>query len=503
MAFLVAPLMAPQAYTEEPSATTGTLVVKVNVTDSDVYLDGGLVGKGPVTVNNLSPGLHQLTVLKDGYYAESMTVRVITGDTTTIRVNLTAMTGTIEVTGIPAGTAFIVVVGDKEYRDDKIEVAEDEWAVTIRVFGFKEQSERVRVRRRQNTVVEFKGEAAPFEARALAISRRSFNPDNPELLGCAELSFTVTAPGTGRVELRDGSGAVVRTIGLAPFATWKQRVLWDGTGDGGTPLPDGVYSLSVSVASADGQTALDLASAATIDRSIEYPFAGTNSGVGATGPVVSASLMPARSIQFGADAFGFSGTFGAGMSIVAGLTDWLETGARFATVTDGGEEAALDFAGGIKAGTRVRALKAGASLAWRARTAIVDGGAGKDRNGIVFGVPLECRVERVSFGIFPSIAFGDEQGLMGDAYFTAGAGAAVRADLGNVFLALYGNADSRAFGGGDTPSADGPIGAWSTGASVRAILPSTSVLISLEGGYAKSAGERGGAYASGGIGIVF
>lgn len=501
--------------TAEAAPTTGTLEVKVNVSDANVYLDGGIVGTGSFAVDNISPGLHRLTVVKDGYYPQSLTVRVIAGETTKASVNLVPMTGTVEITGIPDNTVFSVKIGDREYASKRIEVAEGHRDVTIRAFGYRDQTLLADVRGRHTTVIEFKAEPAPFEAGGLTITRRSFNPDNPALLGCAELSFTVSAPGTGRVELRDGTGATVKTIVLAPFTTWKQRVVWDGTGNDGAALPDGVYPLSVSVASAaqaasaEGQTTLELASNATIDRSIEYPILGTDPGVGATGPVVSAAFLPARAVRFNADASAFGGSYGAGMSLAAGFAGWLETGARFAAVTDGGEESALDVSCGIKAGKRLGELRTAAALNWRARTEYVSERAGKDRNGIGLALPLEYRAGRVSLGITPSIAFGDGLGFMNGPYFTAGAGAAARADLGNVFLAAFGAADSVAFGGagGGDDKADaavlGPIGAWSAGASARVMLPSTSVMLSLEGGYAKPAGERGGAYASGGIGIAF
>jgi hypothetical protein len=501
--------------TAEVTPTKGTLVVKVNVSDANVYLDGGIVGTGSVSLDNISPGLHRLTVIKDGYYAQSLTVRVIAGETTKVSVALVPMTGTVEITGIPENTVFSVKIGDREYASKRIEVAEGHRNVTIRVFGYREQTLLADVRGRHTTVIEFKGEPAPFEVGDLAISRRTFNPDNPALLGCAEISFTASAPGTGRLELRDASGATIKTIVLAPFTTWKQRVVWDGTGNDGSALPDGTYPLSVSVASTEGKTEIELVSNATIDRSIEYPILGMDPGVGATGPVVSAAFLPARAIRFDADASGFGGAYGAGMSIAAGFAGWLETGARFAAVTDGGEESALDFACGIKAGKRFGGLRAAASLNWRARTEYVSDSAGKDRNGIGIALPLEYRAGRVSLGITPSIAFGDGLGFMNDPYFTAGAGATVRADLGNVFLAAFVNADSVAFGGASSGRAGndrdgnddtavlGPIGGWSAGASARAILPSTSVMLSLGGGYAKPAGETGGAYASGGIGIAF
>lgn len=512
---------APTAlFAEEGSAqldaagTTGTLEVRVNVTGANVYLDGGSVGtnsgSGPVTVDNVAAGLHRLTVMKDGYYAEAMTVRIIAGETTKVSVSLDAITGTIEISGMPAGTAFAVSIGDKEYDSKRIEIAEGEWVVSIRVFGYKEQTERVRVRRKENTAVAFKGEPAPFAASALSVSRRSFSPDNPELLGRAEIAFSVTAPGSGQVEIRDGSGATVRTIELAPFATWKQRAVWDGTTDSGAALPDGVYPFSVSVASADGQTALSLVSNATIDRSIEYPLAGTDAGVGSVGPVAIASLMPARSIRFDAGASAFDGAYGARMSVDAGITEWLEAGARFEALTDGDEESALDFAGGFKAGRRAGALRVAAALAWTGRSQDIGGSAGKDRNGLTLAAPVELSAGRFTVGVTPSIAFGDRLGFMDDPYFTAGIGATARARFGSAFLGLYGVADSVAFGGtggasgtGSDDAVLGPIGAWSAGASASVVLPGTSALLSLEGGYAKSAGERGGAYASGGIGIAF
>lgn len=493
----------------ELTDATGSVEIEVNVADANSYLDGAIAGTGSFTAKKVSPGLHRLTVVRDGYYVKAMTIRVVAGETTKVSVTLIPITGTLEVAGVPPRTAFSVTVGERDYASTRVELAEGEWDVTVRAFGYRDMTSRVRVTSGQTVTVAYDAVPAEFAAGGLSVSRRTFNPDDPELLGAAVVSFTVTAPGAGSLKIRDGSGSNVRTIALKPFDSWKQRVAWDGTDDAGEPLPDGVYPLSVSVASADGQTALDLVSNAVIDRSARFPIAGTDGGGTSTGPVASATLMGARSIRFDAGASAFAGTFGADMSLVAGLADGLEAGARFGAATDGGERSAFDVALSLAAGTRVGEIAGAASLGWRARTARVAEDAGKYRNGIRLSLPVECRAGAVSVGLAPSVSYGNDLGFPAGGYFTAGMGAYARAGLGSAFVGVCANADSVAFGG-SAPERDfadgsalGPVDAWSAGADARFVVPETSVILSLEGGYAKSARARGGAYVSGGVGIAF
>ena len=57
-------------------------------------------------------------------------------------------------------------------------------------------------------------------------------------------------PGTAQVNVLDSSGNVVATYSKA-VSTGANDISWDGTDDDGEPLPDGSYSLEVSVTNGD------------------------------------------------------------------------------------------------------------------------------------------------------------------------------------------------------------------------------------------------------------
>lgn len=69
---------------------------------ADVTLDGGEVGKTPLTVPRLSSGSHPLTVRLKGFAAYADTLTVQAGDDRKLALTLTALPGTLAVASVPA-----------------------------------------------------------------------------------------------------------------------------------------------------------------------------------------------------------------------------------------------------------------------------------------------------------------------------------------------------------------------------------------------------------------
>lgn len=60
------------------------------------------------------------------------------------------------------------------------------------------------------------------------------------------LSFAMDGAATSvRAQIQDASGKVVRELPLGALGPGRHAIEWDGTGEGGRTLPDGVYALRV------------------------------------------------------------------------------------------------------------------------------------------------------------------------------------------------------------------------------------------------------------------
>ena len=91
-----------------PPPTSGALFIQSNPTGADVKLDGVYKGMTPLSLANISPGLHTVRVEKTGYVPWEDTVDVSAGVTTNVTAALTALpppptTGSLNVTSDPAG----------------------------------------------------------------------------------------------------------------------------------------------------------------------------------------------------------------------------------------------------------------------------------------------------------------------------------------------------------------------------------------------------------------
>jgi flagellar basal-body rod modification protein FlgD len=72
--------------------------------------------------------------------------------------------------------------------------------------------------------------------------------------GTAPVGFELdSAANDITIAIKDASGIVVRTIQMGSTKAGTHEVPWDGRGDGGSRLPEGVYSFEVTGKDADGK----------------------------------------------------------------------------------------------------------------------------------------------------------------------------------------------------------------------------------------------------------
>ena len=477
---------------------TGRLIVESNVANAEVYCDGALIGTVPLAKDGLTPGLHEVAVMKEGYVREVRRISMTAGTETSIRIELRPISGMLEITGIPEGTAFEVLVDGKKYAQKMIELKEGTFSVTVRAFGFRDTMKTVSVSLDGKTDLPGALEKEAFAASGLTPSKKRFNPLNPAKLGTIQFSFRVTAPGSGAIEIRNASGETVRTLDAGTFRTWKQAVIWDGRAQNGRALPNGTYTATLRATGDDGTEIAPLEATAVIDRSIAFPMTGTDSGIGSTGPVVSAALMPAKGMLFGFEGYGAQKEFGSGASVQAGFNDFLEGGARMSAGIGSGSDTVIDFAGGLKAGKKSDSFSEAVALIWRSRSGNIPGSSPAFRNGVSLGPALEYRLGAFALDAFPCVSFGNENGALANGWGTASLGTALRFSPGDFSLAVWANADSGKFA-----APFDPIAIWSAGSSSQFMIPSTSLFLAAEAAWIKKDGEDGSLFAKGGFGIRF
>ena len=202
----------PGLRVETTRATDGskiaTMTVDTDVPKVEIYLDGTYKGHSPLVIKDIPPGIRQLTLKKDGFLSCRYTIECKPGDTKKVYVELVRAEGTLSVRGAPANAEILI---DGTARSGTtIALGEGVHAVTIRAFGFAERKEEARIVRGKETALSGSLERVPFAISAPKALKSAFNPDNPETLGTAGVSFTVSAPGQATLRVRSASGTEVR-----------------------------------------------------------------------------------------------------------------------------------------------------------------------------------------------------------------------------------------------------------------------------------------------------
>jgi len=448
-----------------------TLTVKTDIPKTEVYLDDIYQGLTPLVLSDVKPGIRQLALKKDGYYSGIYRIEIRAGEIKDLYAELARATGYLVIRNAPENAEM--VIDGKIRKESVIEVPEGMHSVTIRAFGYRDKTADVRVTRKEETDLDGILESEPFSVSDLKPLKRSFNPENPENLGSSGVTFTVTAPGYAVLTIANADGNRIRAIQSGTFETWKQSLKWDGRDDEGKPLPDGKYRLTLegignsNTAGATGQNAL--VAEVTIDRKRAYPSTAPWTGTGATGPVVSGSLMPRYQAMVNADALFASDRFSPGLSALAGVTDALEAGFRLGVNAGSGNDAGIDISAGLKGGIPggIAGGRLKPALAIRYETGL----------GIAFGPALEWRNGHYGAGINAEIAYGDADGYFQDPFLSASGGIALRFTVRSFSIGAWGQA-----GTGRDGAEEGTPLSYGTGVSAQWIIPSTSLMLSLDGG---------------------
>lgn len=237
--------------TEDVSGPEYALRVESDPSGADVFLNGRLQGTTPLELESLNPGSYTLLVERDGYYSERRNISISANRGLIVDVELEPIVGFLDIRVAPSGAELRV---DGERVDSGIfPVPVGLRRISARLFGYRDREVRVAVVENSTTTVRLQMERAPFELSELSTLRERFNPANPGATGTTAIAFEVTAPGEGRLLVRDVNGTVIREINAGPFDTWDQSLRWNGRNAGGERVPDGVYQLELDLRGNDGR----------------------------------------------------------------------------------------------------------------------------------------------------------------------------------------------------------------------------------------------------------
>lgn len=473
-AFADAPV--PEVVVEAASlGGAAELVVQTEERGVDVFVDYAYKGNTPATVTGLAPGKHRLILRDEGYYDFVLDLNLAADTRTTVIVALELRTGYLAVSANPAW-AEVVVDDDEVHPLGVLELPSGQRLVEVRAFGYLSETSTVLILDRAITTLMVDLDRAPFVAENVRASAERFNPLNAGARGVAEIRFRVSAPGRGSLTVRDQGGAEVATLELEPFATWDQRVAWDGRSNDGTALPDGTYTATLTAWPEEGteserpEWVFDLA--LEIDSSLVLVPAG-RCGV-LTGAVHAPDALPPATDAFGVD---FGAVF---LGTAAGdVTGGADLAARFSL------EGSLEAGVGIRAlvdgpGTGLLALRLGLPLPRPVAASLVLDGrlSASDQahpSGIGFSLPLGLGTRFFNLTLAPDVGMRWADG------FAWTSGLAVGVQLSDYALGAALSAKIE-----DSDLADGYALGWPVRAAgeLRFIPPGLAFTIRLWGGMA-------------------
>ena len=322
--------------TQVPTTQLGLEVVS-DPDRAEVWVDGNFEGLTPYIVTDITQGWHQLLLRKVGYRDVSTWIQY-TSNYMMYQTSLVRITGFLQIDVSPPNA--VVTVGDSVVSPGLHELPVGSFSVSVRAFGYTDFNENVTITEKVVTPVSVTLTPTPFAFGDFSLLRTRVDPDNPGVLGMVEARFTVTGPGTGKIEVHDSQGTIVFSKTLPEFATWRQSFTWDVRNGSGRPLGDGSYRIELSGQGKDGGSSQQEAEL-TVDRTLKIAPRAVWSGSSGLLYVPVAEVLPPY--EFEASALGAAYLQGAtyqaplSMGMRVGIGSRLEidaTGAIIAVSAD-------------------------------------------------------------------------------------------------------------------------------------------------------------------------
>ena len=251
------------------------VIIKTNVDDATILIDGEVVGKSPYATVDLAAKYYNLEIRRSGYDTIKCRIHPKRYYTYTYNFVMIKTCGYISVKGAPEGAS--IYVNGSRYSSFPLEVDPGNYTVKVRKFGYDDFVKDVYVANHKTAAVDVSMKVSPFTISKFKVSKTVINPNYNSAIGKTEISFYVTNTGSAILTVSDRYGNVVWDHRYSNFSTWEQSITWNGTGSGGERIPDGTYTITLS--SYDSEYSEKI----RIDRSLSYPleaFTPNGSGIG-------------------------------------------------------------------------------------------------------------------------------------------------------------------------------------------------------------------------------
>ena len=238
------------------------LVIRTNPAGARVFVNGVEQGLTPITLDSLAPGDHNIRLVKENYLDRAFDVTLFATSRLVVSIKMEQPQGQVQISinkaeNSPASLSFNPRVSVSSFGSVGSVAIDDNYKAelnlpvglyTFRVqsFGWEDASTVVLVTD-GIVFVNIIMDPAVFRIENLTQSRKSFNPmsQNATQLSTTEYRFEATAPGTGLFNVIDNNDTIVFRKQLDNFDTRIQRFTWDGKDSSGSPLPEGIYTVSI------------------------------------------------------------------------------------------------------------------------------------------------------------------------------------------------------------------------------------------------------------------
>jgi len=341
-----------------------------------VYIDGVERGTTPFNLASIKEGQYRIQIIKEGYKDRRFTVTIRKDSRVEVSMDLEDIRGQIQLEiqadpSAPDSLAFdprimidgSQIDGSQIGASGKIETQLNLSAgwrnITVEAFGFERITKSVYVEENTQQTVEIILVPAAFELSNTALRKKRFNPQDAGTSGTAAISFVVSAPGAGLLEVLDSGGLAVYSAALGPFTTWQQHLLWNGRTSDGAIADDGNYTIRISAWDHTETEKHTANLAVLVDSSTVIRPLAIGSSVSGLLLAASPETLPALSFQI-------EGNLLAGKPLLSDAWEGLPfaVGLRFSPLDD------LELAAAFSAYSRFHAdteWGAGASVKWRFR----------------------------------------------------------------------------------------------------------------------------------------
>jgi hypothetical protein len=247
---LLVPCFFAQADTYDEVEGTG-LFINSDPSGAKVFIDGVDRGTTPLSINSIRTGEYNIRINKEGYVDRRFKVTIHQNSRVEVSVDLETSKGQVllEIQQDPSASPLlmlspVVTVDGSRVSDMNLNLTVGWRIITVEAFGWEKESKTIYIAEGSNQRVEFLLKPAAFKLSGTSLRKKRFNPENSGVLGSAEISFSVSAPGSGILEVLD-EGRVLYSIPLGPFTSWQQQAVWNGRDSEGI-VKDGNYVIKIS-----------------------------------------------------------------------------------------------------------------------------------------------------------------------------------------------------------------------------------------------------------------